>query len=206
MPKAVTSATHFGIAGPSGAAAVPGFVTPATVFAPPAAKPPRRLHLLAAPSVPYRLAASLPPCLAPGVVVEVDPGAVAAEDAVGHRFDELSPEIVDALAGRGADVPEVAVPGLVQAGRQQDDFVSPDQPVTALGEDGDPVQADPDVAAVPQLLPVAIAVNLGILVCVAAFLVEPVPVAFVFLHSPAGMPGRATVTLVDALVMAGTMA
>ena len=133
-------------------------------------------------------------------------GILTAAYSIGHRFDEVSPEIVDALAGRGADVPEVAVPGLVEAGRQKDDFVSPDKSVTALGEDGDPVQADPDVAAVPQLLPVAIAVDFGILPYVAAFLVKFVPVAFVFLHSPAGMPGRATVTLVDALVMAGTMA
>ena len=165
------------------------------LFAPPAASAPASPRL-ASPSAPF---------VAPSVVVEVDPGAVAAEDAVGHRFDELSPEIVDALAGRGADVPEVAVPGLVQAGRQKDDFVSPDQPVTALGEDGDPVQADPDVAAVPQLLPVAIAVDFGILPYVAAFLVKFVTVAFVFLHSPAGMPGRAPLALVDALLMAGTM-
>lgn len=183
------------------------------LFAPPSASrlcacisSPRRLPLLAASRLHRRPAAPLPPFVAPGVVVEVDPGAVAAEDAVWHQVDEVSPEIVDALAGRGADVPEVAVPGFVQAGRQKDDFVCPDQPVAALGEDGDPVQADPDVAAVPQLLPVAIAVDFGILPYVAAFLVEPVPVAFVFLHCPAGMPGRVPVALVDALVMAGTMA
>ena len=164
---------------------MPGFVTPATVVC--AAS--RLGACISSPRLASpRLASPSAPFVAPGVVVEVDSGAVAAEDAVGHQVDEVSPEIVDALAGRGADVPEVAVPGLVQAGRQQDDFVSPDQPVTALGEDGDPVQANPDVAAVPQLLPVAIAVDFGILPYVAAFLVKFVPVALLFLNSPAGMP------------------
>ena len=100
--------------------------------------------------------------VSPFVVVKVTPSATAAEDSVGKQFDLIAPEVEDALALPVEDAPEAAVEDHIEARRQQDDPVSRQNPVALIVANPNPVRTPPDVAAVPKLLPIVLAVNLAL--------------------------------------------
>ena len=131
--------------------------------------------------------------LVPVQVIPVDvSGADAAEQAVPHEFDRIAPDIAQTVAERGIDPPETSASHQVVAAGQEDHFLSPHNPVVPPVHDGNAELVHPDVAAVPELLPVVDADDIDPLSV-------PMMVTYVVAVFPAG--SVLVVTVVAAVVL-----
>ena len=134
------------------------------------------------------------------VVVMNVPGTDAAEHAVPHEFDRIAPDTVQPVAVLGIDPPETSAPDLVVTAREENHFLSPDDPVVPPVHDGDAELAYPDMAAVPEFLPIPDAGDIGPS-AISLMILETevvVPVAAVLM-----MAGMMSVVLMPVILMCG---
>ena len=88
------------------------------------------------------------------IIVVDDAGADAAEQAVTHQFDGIAPDVAQTVAARGINPPEASASHHVVAVGQENDFITPDDPVVPPVHDGNTELIHSHIATVPKLLPI----------------------------------------------------
>ena len=87
------------------------------------------------------------------IIMDVS-GADAAEQSVRHQFDDVTPDVGQTVAVGGVNPPEMTAFHQVVAGGQEDDLLSPDNPLVPPVQDRNAKLIDPYVATVPEFLPI----------------------------------------------------
>jgi hypothetical protein len=94
----------------------------------------------------------IPVLVAVQVVVMDIPGANAAEQAVVHKIDGISPDVLEAVAVLGIHPPESTVIHLVVTACEEDYFLPFHDFVVPAVQDGNAEVVHFDMAAVPEFL------------------------------------------------------
>jgi hypothetical protein len=95
------------------------------------------------------------------VVIVGDSGADAAVQTVPHEFDGIAPDIDQAVAAFVVDPPEASASDFVVAAGEENDFIAAEDPPVSPVQDGNAELVHPHVAAVPKLLPIPDAEDVG---------------------------------------------